>query len=112
MAPACASVCAPAATAATAANNCSRRSRSASLRRVAAAPRARPLLARRHGAKVYNNAAAGDAAGGAASGKGRHPINTPLLDTVNVPIHLKNMSIQQLEQLSKELREETIHSVS
>jgi len=37
---------------------------------------------------------------------------TPLLDTVNYPIHMKNFSMKQLRQLSKELRAETIHSVS
>ncbi|KAM7276484.1 hypothetical protein ACFE04_018350 [Oxalis oulophora] len=37
---------------------------------------------------------------------------TPLLDTVNYPIHLKNLSTQELEQLSNELRAEVIHTVS
>lgn len=29
---------------------------------------------------------------------------TPLLDTVNFPVHLKNLSPRQLQQLCKELR--------
>ena len=37
---------------------------------------------------------------------------TPLLDTVNYPIHMKNFTMKQLRQLCKELRAETIHSVS
>eukprot|EP01025_Chloroclados_australasicus_P004796 TRINITY_DN11289_c0_g1_i3.p1 TRINITY_DN11289_c0_g1~~TRINITY_DN11289_c0_g1_i3.p1 ORF type:complete len:723 (+),score=89.23 TRINITY_DN11289_c0_g1_i3:177-2345(+) len=37
---------------------------------------------------------------------------TPLLDTVNYPIHLKNLSIQQLTQLCKEVRSEIVHTVS
>ncbi|XP_077215329.1 1-deoxy-D-xylulose-5-phosphate synthase 2, chloroplastic-like [Tasmannia lanceolata] len=37
---------------------------------------------------------------------------TPLLDSVNFPIHMKNLSIQDLEQLSSELRAEIVYSVS
>ncbi|GJN24785.1 hypothetical protein PR202_gb12548 [Eleusine coracana subsp. coracana] len=37
---------------------------------------------------------------------------TPLLDTVNYPIHMKNLSIPELEQLAAELRVEIVHSVS
>ncbi len=37
---------------------------------------------------------------------------TPLLDTVNYPVHLKNFSIQQLKQLCKELRSDVVHKVS
>jgi 1-deoxy-D-xylulose-5-phosphate synthase len=37
---------------------------------------------------------------------------TPLLDTVNFPVHMKNFSSDQLRQLSKELRSEIVHSVS
>ncbi|CAG9465541.1 unnamed protein product [Pedinophyceae sp. YPF-701] len=37
---------------------------------------------------------------------------TPLLDTVNYPIHLKNLSIDQLRQLTKEIRADLIHTVS
>ncbi|GJN10018.1 hypothetical protein PR202_ga28077 [Eleusine coracana subsp. coracana] len=37
---------------------------------------------------------------------------TPLLDTVNYPIHMKNLSIPELEQLAAELRAEIVHSVS
>ncbi|KAI3883501.1 hypothetical protein MKW92_014224 [Papaver armeniacum] len=37
---------------------------------------------------------------------------TPLLDTINYPIHMKNLSTQDLEQLSAELRAEVVHSVS
>ncbi|XP_047171269.1 probable 1-deoxy-D-xylulose-5-phosphate synthase 2, chloroplastic [Vigna umbellata] len=37
---------------------------------------------------------------------------TPLLDTVNHPIHMKNLSTQDLEQLAAELRADIVHSVS
>ncbi|KAL3695967.1 hypothetical protein R1sor_010043 [Riccia sorocarpa] len=37
---------------------------------------------------------------------------TPLLDTINYPIHMKNLSIKELKQLSDELRAETIFTVS
>lgn len=37
---------------------------------------------------------------------------TPLLDTVNYPIHIKNFNVQQLRQLCKELRSEVVHTVS
>ncbi|KAK6923260.1 Transketolase, C-terminal domain [Dillenia turbinata] len=37
---------------------------------------------------------------------------TPLLDTINYPIHMKNLSIQELEQLSAELRAEIVFSVA
>ncbi|KAA0060415.1 putative 1-deoxy-D-xylulose-5-phosphate synthase 2 [Cucumis melo var. makuwa] len=37
---------------------------------------------------------------------------TPLLDTVNFPIHMKNLSVQDLEQLAAELRAEIVFSVS
>ncbi|KAI4294757.1 hypothetical protein MLD38_040786 [Melastoma candidum] len=37
---------------------------------------------------------------------------TPLLDTVNYPAHMKNLGIQDLEQLAAELREETLYTVS
>ncbi|CAM6014574.1 unnamed protein product [Sphagnum balticum] len=37
---------------------------------------------------------------------------TPLLDTVNFPIHMKNLNKKQLKQLSDELRSETIFTVS
>lgn len=37
---------------------------------------------------------------------------TPLLDTVNYPVHLKNLSKSQLEALCKEMRAELIHVVS
>lgn len=38
--------------------------------------------------------------------------STPLLDTVNYPIHIKNFNVQQLRQLCKELRAEVVHTVS
>ncbi|KAK7347687.1 hypothetical protein VNO80_22225 [Phaseolus coccineus] len=38
--------------------------------------------------------------------------STPVLDTVNYPIHMKNLSIQELEELADELREEIVYSVS
>ncbi|KAK4263072.1 hypothetical protein QN277_028546 [Acacia crassicarpa] len=37
---------------------------------------------------------------------------TPLLDTINYPVHMKNLSIHDLEQLAAELRADIIHSVS
>ena len=37
---------------------------------------------------------------------------TPLLDTVNYPVHIKNFNRRQLKQLCKELREDVIHNVS
>nr|AHI62962.1 1-deoxy-D-xylulose-5-phosphate synthase [Aquilaria sinensis] len=38
--------------------------------------------------------------------------HTPLLDTINYPIHMKNLSTQDLEQLAAELRADIVHSVS
>ena len=37
---------------------------------------------------------------------------TPLLDTVNYPVHMKNLSTPELEQLAAELRAEIVHTVS
>ncbi|KDP29794.1 hypothetical protein JCGZ_18729 [Jatropha curcas] len=37
---------------------------------------------------------------------------TPLLDTVNYPVHMKNLSPQDLEQLAAELRADIVYSVS
>jgi hypothetical protein len=37
---------------------------------------------------------------------------TPLLDTVEYPVHLKNFNSQQLKQLCKELRSDVVHTVS
>nr|XP_018681712.1 PREDICTED: probable 1-deoxy-D-xylulose-5-phosphate synthase 2, chloroplastic isoform X1 [Musa acuminata subsp. malaccensis] len=37
---------------------------------------------------------------------------TPLLDTINYPIHMKNLSVQDLEQLAAELRAEIVFTVS
>ncbi|XP_041016516.1 probable 1-deoxy-D-xylulose-5-phosphate synthase 2, chloroplastic [Juglans microcarpa x Juglans regia] len=37
---------------------------------------------------------------------------TPLLDTINYPVHMKNLSTQDLEQLSAELRADIVYSVS
>ncbi|XP_058772130.1 probable 1-deoxy-D-xylulose-5-phosphate synthase 2, chloroplastic [Vicia villosa] len=37
---------------------------------------------------------------------------TPLLDTVNYPSHMKNLSTEDLEQLAAELRADIVHSVS
>ncbi|XP_071723820.1 1-deoxy-D-xylulose-5-phosphate synthase 1, chloroplastic [Rutidosis leptorrhynchoides] len=37
---------------------------------------------------------------------------TPLLDTINYPIHMKNLSIKELKQLSDELRSDVIFNVS
>ncbi|KAJ4850911.1 hypothetical protein Tsubulata_039127 [Turnera subulata] len=38
--------------------------------------------------------------------------NTPLLDTINYPAHMKNLSIQDLEQLASELRQDIVFTVS
>lgn len=37
---------------------------------------------------------------------------TPLLDTVNYPVHMKNLTKVQLQQLSDELRTEMVFAVS
>lgn len=37
---------------------------------------------------------------------------TPLLDTVNYPVHLKNFTMPQLRQLCKELRSDVVNTVS
>ncbi|XP_050372903.1 probable 1-deoxy-D-xylulose-5-phosphate synthase, chloroplastic [Argentina anserina] len=37
---------------------------------------------------------------------------TPLLDTVNYPIHMKNLSVKELKQLADELRSDVIFNVS
>nr|UYR28656.1 1-deoxyxylulose 5-phosphate synthase chloroplastic 2A [Andrographis alata] len=37
---------------------------------------------------------------------------TTLLDTINYPIHMKNLSLKELEQLAAELRAEIVYSVS
>lgn len=37
---------------------------------------------------------------------------TPLLDTINYPIHMKNLSIRELKQLSNELRSDIIFEVA
>ncbi|KAA8522780.1 hypothetical protein F0562_009203 [Nyssa sinensis] len=37
---------------------------------------------------------------------------TPILDTINYPIHTKNLSIEELQRLADELREEIVYTVS
>ncbi|GLT44168.1 hypothetical protein SLA2020_180820 [Shorea laevis] len=37
---------------------------------------------------------------------------TPLLDTVNYPVHMKNLSTEDLEQLAAELRADIVHTVA
>ncbi|XXG68880.1 hypothetical protein AAC387_Pa08g0018 [Persea americana] len=37
---------------------------------------------------------------------------TPLLDTINYPIHMKNLSTRDLDQLAAELRADIVYSVS
>nr|QEY10164.1 1-deoxy-D-xylulose-5-phosphate synthase decarboxylase [Scutellaria barbata] len=49
--------------------------------------------------------------GGKIDFSGEKPL-TPLLDTVNYPVHMKNLSTKDLEQLADELRTEIVHSVS
>ncbi|XP_051126758.1 probable 1-deoxy-D-xylulose-5-phosphate synthase 2, chloroplastic [Andrographis paniculata] len=38
--------------------------------------------------------------------------STPLLDTINFPVHMKNLSTKDLEQLAAELRAEIVHTVA
>nr|AOZ60045.1 1-deoxy-D-xylulose 5-phosphate synthase 2 [Plectranthus barbatus] len=38
--------------------------------------------------------------------------STPILDTINYPIHMKNLSVEELERLADELREEIVYTVS
>nr|POF12603.1 putative 1-deoxy-d-xylulose-5-phosphate synthase 2, chloroplastic [Quercus suber] len=38
--------------------------------------------------------------------------STPILDTINYPIHMKNLSTEELQVLANELREEIIYTVS
>ena len=38
--------------------------------------------------------------------------STPLLDTINYPMHMKNLSQAQLRQLCQEIRSDLIHTVS
>ncbi|KAL0316600.1 UNVERIFIED_CONTAM: putative 1-deoxy-D-xylulose-5-phosphate synthase 2, chloroplastic [Sesamum radiatum] len=38
--------------------------------------------------------------------------STPILDTINHPIHMKNLSLEELERLADELREDIVHTVS
>lgn len=40
------------------------------------------------------------------------PLATPLLDTINFPVHMKNLSMPQLKDLCKELRADVIQNVS
>ncbi|KAL3535335.1 hypothetical protein ACH5RR_003796 [Cinchona calisaya] len=42
---------------------------------------------------------------------GEKPV-TPILDTVNYPIHMKNLSVEELGRLADELREEIVYTVS
>ncbi|XP_022893833.1 probable 1-deoxy-D-xylulose-5-phosphate synthase 2, chloroplastic [Olea europaea var. sylvestris] len=37
---------------------------------------------------------------------------TPILDTINYPVHMKNLSVKDLEKLASELRAEIVHTVS
>ncbi|KAE8704941.1 putative 1-deoxy-D-xylulose-5-phosphate synthase 2 [Hibiscus syriacus] len=37
---------------------------------------------------------------------------TPLLDTINYPLHIKNLSTRELEQLAAEIRADIVHTVS
>nr|AFU93069.1 chloroplast 1-deoxy-D-xylulose-5-phosphate synthase [Eucommia ulmoides] len=37
---------------------------------------------------------------------------TPLLDTINFPVHMKNLSVQDLEQLAAELRADIVYTVA
>ncbi|KAK8995799.1 hypothetical protein V6N11_076057 [Hibiscus sabdariffa] len=42
---------------------------------------------------------------------GKNPA-TPLLDTINYPLHMKNLSTRELEQLAAEIRADIVHTVS
>ncbi|CAA2980038.1 probable 1-deoxy-D-xylulose-5-phosphate synthase 2, chloroplastic [Olea europaea subsp. europaea] len=37
---------------------------------------------------------------------------TPILDTINYPVHMKNLSVKELEKLAAQLRAEIVHTVS
>ncbi|KAE8056789.1 hypothetical protein FH972_013528 [Carpinus fangiana] len=38
--------------------------------------------------------------------------STPILDTINYPMHMKNLSLEELEVLANEIREEIVYTVS
>ncbi|XP_062163136.1 probable 1-deoxy-D-xylulose-5-phosphate synthase 2, chloroplastic [Alnus glutinosa] len=38
--------------------------------------------------------------------------STPILDTVNYPMHMKNLSLEELDVLANEIREEVVYTVS
>ncbi|XVF59115.1 hypothetical protein PTKIN_Ptkin07bG0249300 [Pterospermum kingtungense] len=42
---------------------------------------------------------------------GKKP-DTPLLDTINYPVHMKNLSTRELEQVAAEIRADIVHTVS
>lgn len=42
----------------------------------------------------------------------REKPDTPLLDMINHPLHMKNLSTEDLEELARELRADIVHSVS
>uniref|UniRef100_A0A7N0UPY8 1-deoxy-D-xylulose-5-phosphate synthase n=1 Tax=Kalanchoe fedtschenkoi TaxID=63787 RepID=A0A7N0UPY8_KALFE len=53
--------------------------------------------------------------GGGGGGGGEYHTQrppTPLLDTINYPIHMKNLSVKELNQLADELRSDVIFNVS
>nr|AAR95699.1 putative 1-D-deoxyxylulose 5-phosphate synthase [Ginkgo biloba] len=54
---------------------------------------------------------AGVEVGGKIDFSGEKPA-TPLLDTINYPIHMKNLSVEDLRQLASELRAEIVFGVS
>jgi len=92
--------------------------------RVAPAPRRAAAAGRRAAGAARR--AVGDAASAAASAPDWDRLSveeigewheqggpkTPLLDTVNFPVHMKNFNAPQLKQLCKELRAEIVHLVS
>ncbi|KAL6647551.1 hypothetical protein ACP70R_014988 [Stipagrostis hirtigluma subsp. patula] len=95
-----------------------------------AAPAATAHASCRRQFQVRASATAASAGGGGVNGDGKMMIRrepetgawkiefsgekppTPLLDSVNYPIHMKNLSSSELEQLAAELRAEIVHTVS
>eukprot|EP00887_Chlorella_sp_A99_P001616 scaffold8.g1616.t1 len=104
-------------------------SSSGDVRRYAGLRPAAPVPRRKAGGRRRRGTAA---AATASSGNGRSPQElswdtistdeledwveqgppTPLLDTVNFPVHIKNFNSRQLQQLCKELRADLIHTVA
>ncbi|KAE8653156.1 probable 1-deoxy-D-xylulose-5-phosphate synthase 2, chloroplastic [Cucumis sativus] len=66
---------------------------------------------RQHSMTVKNSHQGGGGGVKALKFTGDKP-STPILDTINYPIHMKNLSIEELQELSNEIREEIVYTVS